>query len=417
MNLLRALMGGPLPFLRALQERGDVVKVGPAYYIGAPEALRELLVDKHADFDKGVQFERAKLVIGDSLPCSTGAFHRSQRKAMLPAFAHARLREYFEIMRECSTRDAASWTEHTDTHAAIRDTVATIACRTLCDGDEASAHELVTMVDALDHGVVRRILDPTGLLAKLPLASNRRFDHAVARTRELVDGFITTYRQSPPGRTDLLSTLLAATDMPDGQLRDEAVAMTQAGIETTAQALRWAFPLLAQHQEIQRRVQREIDDVVGDRELTFDDLPHLDLLSRVIRETLRLHPPLYLLTRRAIVDTSLAGHRIPRGATVLISPYAAQRDPRRYTDPDRFDPDRAHDPAPVAFLPFGAGIRSCIGERFAQLEMLTVMATVLRGWTLVRDPDVEVKPRVSFVLKPNASGTKLVVRAPARSGR
>ncbi len=116
MNLLRAMLRGPLPFLREAQARGGVVRLGPAFYVGDPDALRELLVDRHADFDKGVQFERAKIVIGNSLPCSDGAFHRTRRKAILPASAQARLREYFEIMHECATRDAHRWTEHTDTY-------------------------------------------------------------------------------------------------------------------------------------------------------------------------------------------------------------------------------------------------------------------------------------------------------------
>ncbi|MEU0879512.1 cytochrome P450 [Lentzea sp. NPDC005914] len=405
----------PLRFLQSLQKRGDVVRLGRAYYVGGAEALRELLVERHADYDKGVQFDRAKIVIGNSLPCSAGSFHRNQRKAILPAFAQARLREYFDIMLACADRDVSSWTARTDTYTEVRKTVALIACRTLFDTSESAAIELVEMVEALDNGVVLRILDPTGLLGKLPLRANRAFDHAVARTHELVSGFIEQYQQSPPARADLLSTLLSATDMPAAQLRDEAVAMAQAGIETTAQALRWVFLLLAEHPSVQRRVQREIDGVLGDRELTFDDLPRLDLLSRVIRETLRLYPPLYVVTRRALVDTSIAGHRIPAGRTVIFSPYAAQRDPARYPEPGRFDPDRAFDPVPVEFFPFGAGIRSCAGERFAQIEMLTVMVAVLRKWTLVREPGVVVKPKLSFVLKPNAGGTRLVVREWARS--
>lgn len=404
----------PLRLLCALQARGDVVKLGKACYVGAPDALRELMVEKHGDYDKGVMFERSKLVIGNSLPCSSGSFHRAQRKAILPAFTHARLREYFEIMLDCAARDVDTWTERTDTYIEVRKMVSLIACRTLFDSDEATAHELVEMVEALDNGVIVRILDPTGLVGKLPLKSIRRFDHSVARTREIVDGFVAKYRQSPPDRTDLLSTLLGATDMPDAQLRDEAVAMTQAGIETTAQVLRWVFLMLAEHPEIQRRAQREVD---GAGELTFESLTRIELLGRVIRETLRLYPPLYVLTRRAIVDTTLAGRRIPRGTTVVFSPYATQRDPRRYAEPDRFDPDRPHDPVPVEFFPFGAGIRSCIGERFAQIEMLTVMAIVLRRWTLVREPGIEVKPKLSFVLKPNVGGIRLVVRASARSAR
>jgi cytochrome P450 len=421
------LVRRPLEFLREAQSHGDVVRIhlGPikAYFVNQPETLRSMLVTSQGDYDKGVHFEQAKLVIGDSLPVSDGPFHRHQRKLIHPAFQQTRLREYFEIMRDCTRSRVGAWEQDSDVHAELRSLVGLITCRALfsAGADESVSAELVRMIDVLDAGVIRRVLDPTGLVARLPLRSNRLFDAHRMRTRELVEKFIDDSRRTGPDRTDLLSTLLDARDdgtgegMSDEQLRDEAVAMMQAGIETTAQALRWTCHVLSTHEDVQRRVHEEIDTVMEGREVTFDDLGRLALLGRVIREALRMYPPLFLISRRAITDVEVGGYRIPKGSTVLFSSYALHRDAQLYPDPDRFDPDRwlperAGDQPPVSYMPFGAGIRSCLGERFAQIEMLTVLSTMLQRWTLDRDDSVQVKPKLSFVLSPSANATRLSPR-------
>lgn len=422
MGHLAQLVRRPLDFLREAQACGEVVTIHlgttKAYFVNQPDTLRAMLVTDHADYDKGVHFDSAKVVIGDSLPVSSGAFHRRQRKLIKPAFQSAMLRDYFEIMRECATAQMDTWTSGTDLHAALRDLVGTITVRALYSVESAVAAtvELAAMIDSLESGVTRRVLDPTGLLEKLPLPANRRFEEAIARTRALVTGFIEESRRAAGGRRDLLSILLAARDgsegMSDVQLRDEAVAMMQAGVETTAQVLRWTCHALSEHPEIQQRVRQETDDVLAGREITFDDVDELAFTRRVLLESLRMYPPLYFMSRRAIRDVQVGGHTLPAGSMVLFSAYAVQRDPRLYRDPDTFDPDRwlTGEPPPVSYLPFGAGLRSCIGERFAMIEMLTVLGSLAQRFTIRRDRSVPVRPKATFILSVGAKGMTLEPR-------
>ena len=426
---LPALLRDPLAFLRTAQTHADVVTLylGPAkaFLVTRPDHLHTVLVDKPGEFDKGVQFDKAAQVIGNSLPVAKGSFHRRQRKLIRPAFTQGRLAAYFEVMRDYTLDRIASWTPDTDLHVELRQLVGGITARTLydVDGAEQATAELVGIVDILDPGVMRRVLDPTGLVEKLPLRSNRRFNRARVRSQELVASLIEGSRKAGANRQDLLSTLITARDettgepMAEEQLRDEAIAIMEAGFETTAQGLRWTCHELAEHPDVQDRVRREIDDVLGDHPLTMDLLGRLDYTRNVITEALRRHPPLFLLSRRPINDVVLGKHRIPAGSTVLISAYALHHDPARYPDPLRFDPDRwaGGYPVPergaVTFLPFGAGLRSCLGERFAMMELVLVLAEMLRRWSLRRAPDVPVKPKISFVLAPSTNGTVLVPRS------
>ncbi len=423
---LPALARRPLEFLCAAQARRDVVAlrlgVEKAYFVNQPEHLRTLLVTDPARFDKGVQFEKAAAVIGNSLPVSSGAFHRRQRKMIRPAFLQARLREYFEVMLDCSETAARQWSADVDIADALRDVVGAITAKTLFSPDfpDDVRVEFTGLVGDLDKGVALRVLDPTGLVGRLPLPVNRRFAQARDRTHELMETFIAQYRRLDDDRHDLMSTLLAARDdghlMPDRQVRDEAIAIMQAGFETTARALCWATYVLGQHPDLQRQVR---DEVEGVGPLSYEDLPRLDLTRRVVTEALRMYPPLYLMTRRAIEDVRIGEHTIPRGSTVLFSPYALHHDPVLYPDPSRFDPDRwlpggRPSVEGVTYLPFGAGLRNCLGERFAMMEMIVVLSAIVRRWTLEPIPGVPVRPKLSFVLAPSATGVRLSL--PAASG-
>jgi cytochrome P450 len=192
-------------------------------------------------------------------------------------------------------------------------------------------------------------------------------------------------RASGAVRDDLLARLLAARDddgtMTDRQVRDEAVTLFVAGHETTAIALTWSLDLLARHPEIQRAAQAEADALAAPP--TAADLPRLGLCLRIFKEATRLYPPIYTFTREAIVDVAVGPHTLPRGTTVYITPYTLHRDPALWPDPPRFDPDRftaaGESSRPrTAWLPFGAGPRTCIGLHFALLEGPIVLATLLR---------------------------------------
>lgn len=227
--------------------------------------------------------------------------------------------------------------------------------------------------------------------------------------RSVLDDVITGYRGNGAGH-DLMSYLLAARDDESGErfddeaLRDQALTIFIAGIETSSYTLAWVCHLLSRHPDVHDEVTAEVDHVLGGRAVSAGDLAELGALRRVITETLRLHPPVWLLSRRANEDVRLGAHRIPAGGQVLFSVYAIHHDPAVYDLPDVFRPDRWLEPQAVpraSFMPFGAGNRGCIGEPFAWTELLVFFAVLLRSWRLHPAPGTEVRPVVGTGLKPS----------------
>jgi cytochrome P450 len=246
----------------------------------------------------------------------------------------------------------------------------------------------------LRQGMIRA-LSPE-LVGRLLVRGNRRFDQAAQRMHTVVSGLIDGWRADGVDRGDLLSMLLMARDsdgvtMTDQQAYDEVVTLLSAGIETSALALAWLFHEIGQHPDVERRVHEEIDQVLAGRPVTFDDVPKLTYLRQVITETLRMYP-VWILMRRTMRSINLGGARLPEGTEVTISPHALHFDPRSFTDPTRFDPDRwvpdrVTDVPRGAFIPFGAGTHQCVGNTFAQLEMAVTVATIASRWRLVPVPD------------------------------
>jgi cytochrome P450 len=213
--------------------------------------------------------------------------------------------------------------------------------------------------------------------------------------------------------------LILAVDEEDGssmtneQLRDEAMTIFLAGHETTANALAWTFYLLGENPQIAAKVTEELDRVLGGRLPTLADLKALPYLAMVFKETLRLYPPAPGLARQPIEDVELGGHRIPVDATVSVSIWALHRNPRLWADPLKFDPERfnaTNEPLipKYAYLPFGGGPRVCIGNMFAEMEALLVLATILSRYTLETAPNHPVKPQQTVTLRPK-HGMKMIL--------
>lgn len=208
---------------------------------------------------------------------------------------------------------------------------------------------------------------------------------------------------------DLLSTLLRAQDesgdgMTDQQTYDEVLTLLTAGIETTALALAWAFHEVSRHPEVERRLVAELDEVLGGRPVTFADLPRLTYTAAVVHEVLRMYP-VWILMRRAVEPVDLDGVRLPAGAEVIVSPHALHHDPASFPDPHRFDPDRWLSPSHAvprgAYIPFAAGVRQCVGNAFAQAEVVITLATVLSRWRLVPVPGKPVRTKFTSAAYPS----------------
>jgi len=287
-----------------------------------------------------------------------------------------------------------------------------IVGKTLFDSDvEHEAAEigaaLTTTFQAFNFGFFL----PFGeLLEHLPVPSTLRFRKARSRLDATIYRMIEERRRSSADRGDLLSMLLLAQDtegdgggMSDVQLRDEAMTIFLAGHETTANALTWTWYLLSQHAAVEARLHAEIDSALGGRLPTADDLPLLPYTRMVLAESMRLYPPAWILGRRALGPFEANGYEIPPRSIVLMSPYVTQRDARWFPDPERFDPERFSperqaERQKFAYFPFGGGPRVCVGEQFAWMEGVILLATIAQRWRLrlVRDHPVALQPIITL---------------------
>ncbi|GAA3463548.1 hypothetical protein GCM10018963_55610 [Saccharothrix longispora] len=260
--------------------------------------------------------------------------------------------------------------------------------------------------------MLRRMLLPVPWVHRVPTPANRRFARACAALEEAIGGAIRHYRRAEEERDDLLSRIIAGDPASgrrpdDREVRDQVMSILAAGVETTATLLTWTFHLLARNPEAERRLWVEVDAVLAGRPASFDDLARLPYAKRVLTEVLRLYPPTWMLSRVTVADTTIAGTTLPRGADVVISPYALQRDPTVFPDPDTFDPDRwlperVTGRQKQAFLAFGAGRRRCMGELFGMAEATIALATISGTWNLRPARPGPLRPVPRFLLVPAA---------------
>lgn len=425
---LVALRRDPLALLTRLARRhGDIayVRLGgrPVYLLSHPDLVREVLVEQHRSFVKGEALRRARTLLGDGLLTSEGALHLRQRRLIQPAFHRERIAGYAETMSAYAGRAAAAWADGDTVDIAdemLRLTLA-IAGKTLFDAEvEGDAAAVGAAMDELMRRFGLLMLPFGPLIEGLPIPPARRIRHARA-TLDAVIARLIAERRAGGDRGDLLSMLLLAQDeeggagMGEALVRDEVMTLFLAGHETTAAALSWAWLLLARHPEAQARLEAEVDTALGDRLPAAGDLERLPYTRAVLSEAIRLYPPAWVIGRQAVAPATVGGYSIPPGATVLMSPWVIHRDGRFYREPQRFDPGRWLElPAParprLAYFPFGAGPRMCVGESFAWMEGTLALATIARRWRLQLAPGQPVTPRPAVTLRPGGDTRVLLER-------
>ncbi|MFN9431229.1 MAG: cytochrome P450, partial [Acidobacteriota bacterium] len=282
---------------------------------------------------------------------------------------------------------------------------------------EQISASLNTVIETLNHLVM-----PWGnLLVGMPTPVRRRYRRALDTLDAIIYGLIEERRRAPGVADDLLGMLMNARDsetgegMPNLQLRDELMTMFVAGHDTTANALAWTLHLLSLHPEQRELLEREVDWVLGKRPATAEDVGRLPFTSAVFRESLRMYPPVWILGRRALAPVELSGLRLERGAVLLVSMAVLHRRPELFADPERFDPLRPPPEHRFAYLPFGAGARLCIGERFAWLEGVLCLATMAQRWRLEREEGGAVEAQALLTLRPR-NGLALTPRRRRRQG-
>lgn len=418
---LLAFSRDPLEFLTNVTRRyGDVARFtnGAQDYvvINHPDYIKDVLVTHNADFMKGRGLQRAKRLLGEGLLTSEPPLHRRQRRLAQPAFHKSRIATYASMMVDYTLRmERERWRtgQTLDIAQEMMHLTLAIVGKTLFDTEtEAEAEEVREALTATMESFTRFMLPFAELLDRLPLPATRRFEQARARLDAIIYGMINERRGSSEDRGDLLSMLIMAQDeeedgqgMTDEQLRDEAMTIFLAGHETTANALTWTWYLLSQHPEVEAKLHAEVDAVLNERPPGHDDLPALRYTEMVLAESMRLYPPAWILGRRALKDYEVGGFHIPAGSIVVLSPYVMHRDARYFPEPERFDPERWRTEAKEArpafsYFPFGGGPRRCIGEGFAWMEGILVIATLARAWRMRLIPGHVVQTQPMVTLRP-----------------
>ncbi len=410
---LPALRADPLGFLTGLaRQPADVVPlrmplVRAALLLGPTDIERVLTTDPET-FVKPPWLRAAAVrrLLGDGLVTADGAAWRRQRATCQPAFHPGQMPAYGEAMSMLTERAMAGWRmgRIRDLQRDMAHLTLEIAAWTLLGADIASrTDEIAGAMDDLMAGFATS-RNPFGLL---PLPPTPRDARAAGRLDRLIDALIRAPAAPAEGSAPTLLSLLRAG--PGGRdrraLREQIKTFLAAGHESSALALTWTFVLLARHPEADARLAAELSAVLGDRPPTSADLPRLPYTRMVIKETLRLYPPLWMTGRQAARPCEIGGHRVTAGTLLLTSQWAVQRRPQFFPDPDTFRPERwegteTDDLPRYAYFPFGGGARACIGTAFALTESALILAAVARRFRLTLDPALDVRPWATMTLRP-----------------
>jgi cytochrome P450 len=401
---------------RMAREYGDIVhfKLGRryVYLLNHPEHVKGVLLSHYDNFLKGRGHARRDNFLGEGLVTSEGGFHRRQRQLTQPAFNHERINVYGATMARLAA--AAGWRagDRLDVLDSMRQITLPIASQTLFGTRVDAEHERI--IDAFRTGLSRfRWFRPSGsrLGDRFSPARQRRVRRARNTIETLVSQIIAERRGVEEDRGDLLSLLLSRSAdegeqlTSDRQIRDEAVTLFIAGFENIATALTWTWYLLAQHPEVEERLHAELDEVLGGRLPGAEDLPRLAYTRMVFEEAMRVYPPVPRLVRTALRDYEVGGYTVPAGSLVVVSQYLTHRDPRFFPDPLRFDPERWTPEAKrgrpaYTYFPFGGGPRRCIGDGFAYMEGVLVLAALASRWRLRLAPHERVELLATHFLHP-----------------
>ncbi len=419
-SLLLQFRRDPLGQLQKIaREFGDIVylRLGRenVFLINHPDLIREVLVTHHQNFTKGRGLERIKKFLGEGLLTSEGETHLRQRRLMQPAFHHRRIAAFGEIMTAHASRTRDGWQDGATIDLAgemMRLTLGIVGQTLFGANVAADAAAVESALATMMKSFPLMMLPFADFIEKLPLPAVRRMKAAHADLDAIIYRLIDQRRSSGQDHGDLLSMLIAAQDEEDGgagmtdqQVRDESMTIFLAGHETTANALNWTWYVLAGHPAVEARLHAELDEVLQGRLPSMADLPALRFTENVVRESMRLYPPAWMVGRRAVADFPMAGYTVPARSIVLMSQYVMHRDARYFPEPDQFAPDRwtpefkAALPK-YAYFPFGGGPRQCIGEGFAWMEAVLLLATLAQHWKLRLVPGHPVVPQPMVTLRP-----------------
>lgn len=388
----------------------------PVLILSEPELIREVFVARAKDSLQAPALRgTGEPLLGQGLLTAEGDAHKRQRKLLAPAFTPKRITVYGERMAENVQRYVARWKdgEELDAASEMMQLTLGIAARVLFDTDiEQDARAFGEALGKAMHQVVSLSNAILPIPPHWPTPGQIKMRRAIATLDKTAMRIIDERRREDRDRHDVLSMLLAARDddgskMSDRHLRDEVMTLLLAGHETTSNLLSWSLYRLAEHPCIRERAEVEVDRVLGDRPITLADVGDLETIERILKEALRVHPSVYAIGRYSQADFEFKSVNAfaPAGSLLLGNVYGMHRSGRFFDDPLRFDPDR-HTPDDarrfdkLAYIPFGMGPRTCIGNHFAMLEAKIALAEIVRSARLDRTTRGPIHGETDITMRP-----------------
>jgi cytochrome P450 len=418
---------------RCSREYGDVVTLKffhvPVCLLSSPVDIEAVLSKNSANFLKARDYRAMKSILGNGLLTSEGSFWQKQRKLVQPAFRHENIDSYAETMVSATSRMLDGWRDgrtrdvHEDFMAVTLEIVTKVLFGSEVPGDAADVGKwlAILMEDFMRQAGMAFLLPES-----VPVPTFFRLRRAIQSLDAMIYKLIDQRRaERKLPRThphhDLLDTLLSAqgeegSQMTDEQVRDEVMTLFLAGHETTANALSWTWYLLAQHPEVTAKLSAELDQVLRSRTATAADSARLPYTEMVVKESMRLYPPVWAVGRQSIGPFEAGGYQFPAKTNVVILQRTLHRDPRFFADPEVFDPER-WSPSGVrfrqlprfAYFPFGGGPRGCVGAGFAMMEAILLLATIAQRFDMTLAPHQKVRMLPSVTLRPRR-GIKMILR-------
>lgn len=431
------LLRNPLGTLTDCAKSGDIVQVRfgsrTVYLVSHPDLVKEVLVDRRDDFFKGRVQQGFKRVMGNGLLVSEGRFHSAQRSVIQPAFAHPRMPSYEATMFAHVKSAVDEWKDGQELEVCseFESLVSVLVAQILFGADFRASGKRIRLAlrTMLANGFYQAVATTiynnserntlAGLFESLPTSRNANYRASIQTLESLITEILEIRERDPDGHNDLLDVLLHSNEylgirpLNRKQIRDEIATLLLSSFETTAASLSWLFYLLTGAPSVERQMKEEIDSTFGGGMMDSNGLHRLRKVRNAILEANRLYPPIWTLGRVAVRDTFIGGFPISSGSSIMISPWVIHRDPRFFDEPDSFSPDRwsktRTSPSPSAYIPFGMGHRSCVGEPLAKEIALATVATVMSRWRLELVPRRAVVPQARFLLMPKG-GLRMIVR-------
>ena len=401
----------PEYILKIVKEYGNISAINLAGFlcviVNEPEIIKDIMMTNQKQFVKAHAFRILQKLLGQGLLTSEGEFHKRQKRLAQPAFFKTRIHSYAPSMVDYTNKLQQNWKEGEtiDIHEEMTSVTLGIVAKTLFNA-EVGTEEAREIGDALTKalGIFDEVLASpfADILLKIPfLPVTLRFKSALKKLDKVIYRTIDEHRKSGKDQGDFLSMLMLAKDeegtgtMTDKQLRDEAITIFLAGHETTANALSWTLYLLAKNPDKKEKLLAEIDSVLGEKSPTAEDVPKLEYALMVFSEALRMYPPVWWTGRENLSEYKIGDYSFKKGTIFVISQYAMHHDTRFYPDPYNFRPERwlpeeSESKPKFAFFPFGAGIRICIGNQFAEQEAILVLASLFQKWDFHTEEKKEV---------------------------